>query len=76
MTEKQKEYVFAVGEEIKQHPEGKKMKVYASETIVRIQDTKNNANYRMVAICKNDTEELIRAKMMNLFRVMIKEKTK
>jgi len=76
MTEKQREYVFAVGEEINRHPEGKKMKVYASETIVRIQDTKNNANYRMVAICKSDTEKMIRAKMLNLFRVMIKEKSK
>jgi len=76
MTKEQKEYVLQIADEIRRTDAGSHFKVFASMTIVRIQDTKNNANYRMTVICKTDTEVSIRIKMLNLFRVMIKEKSR
>ena len=72
MTEQQKKYVFQIADEIQQDKNGKNIKVFTSATIVRIQDTKNNANYRLVVICKDDTKKTIRTKMFSLFTEMTK----
>ena len=70
MTELQKKYVREIEEEIRQQPGGKDIAVYISKTIVRIQDTKKNKDYRLYSPCKGDGKKVIRMKLITLFREM------
>ena len=76
MTEQQRQYAYSVGEEILQQPEGRNIKIYTSIELIRIQDTEHNENYRMLVVCKSDTEKTIRSKMLKLYEEMRKQNEK
>ena len=76
MTSEQKEYVFQIADEIRRTEAGSRYKVFASMTIIRIQDTWDESNYRMLCVCENDTKLTLRRKMMGLVMEMTEEKKK
>ena len=73
MTEEQKNTAYAIGDEIRKAAGGEDIRVYTSDSIIRLQDTKNNMVYRLYVPHK-DTGDRIREEMMRLFEEMRKEK--
>lgn len=71
MTEKQRQAAFAAGKKINRLREGKNIKIYTSETIVRIQHTKINSAYRLLCICRDDTAKTIETRILILFREIV-----
>lgn len=73
MTDEQKKIAYAVGEEIRKAAGGKDIRIYTSDSIIRLQDIKHNSIYRLYVPHKDD-EDMIREEMMRLFAEMRKEK--
>lgn len=68
MTEKQKEYIYQIGDEIRMLPGGKNIRVYASSSnIARMQHTVQTQEYRLFVLPKKAGKKKIKATMMKLF---------
>ena len=65
MTEEQRKYVFEVADEIKRY-HGKHYEVFASKSIVRIEDSRDRKNYRMMTVLDGSSKQRIRDDMINL----------
>ena len=72
MTEEQKKAAFEAGEEIRAMPGGKHYRIFASNMIIRIQDEKDNTNYRLYSPPDSVSPGLVRAKILDIFAVMKK----
>ncbi|MBQ9031844.1 MAG: hypothetical protein IJ106_10390 [Parasporobacterium sp.] len=75
MTEKQKEWAYAAESLIKKVPGGKDIKIYTSETFVRVQHIKINSAYRMFAICKTDSKKKIVETILRMVEEIRRETT-
>ena len=72
MTEIQRKYCYEIGEDIRQQ-KSEDYQVYVSHSIVRIQNLKNNANYKLYTPGSKDGKKTIRTKMMMLLSEMMEE---
>ena len=75
MTKEQREFVFQIGDEIKEMRRGR-FKIYASATIVRVQDTWDNKNYRAFVVLEKHTKHTLRRDIMKYILDMEEEEKK
>ena len=70
MTDEQKSWIQEAWQLIQEEPGGINYRVYTSISIIRIQNTKINKQYRMIAIEHHITKDRILEMMLKAFREM------